>query len=208
MKKIFVTIFSSLCFLGYSQIDYEVFLLSTSIDPFDVIGSDEYEKHNRVSNDITERLMPEANVKDKAEDSGGDTFDAKNLLDGNMKTCWLTSWDGKNEIFEIIIDLEENPNVPNYAQINSIYIANGWRKDLQTWKNYSRIKKASMSINEKIYAEVTFEDTYKTQSIDMDKFKLEKSKRYRIRFKVLEVYKGDKSEQLSISDVQLTGKIK
>lgn len=208
MKKLLITAFTAFCFSGYSQTDYEVFLITANVDPFDIIGNEEYEKYNRVSNDITEKLMPEAGVKDKAEATGEDTFEAKNLLDGNMKTCWLTSWDGKNETFEIIIDLEENTNVTNYAQLNSIYIANGWRKDLQTWKNFSRIKKASMSINEKVYAEVTFEDTYKTQSIDMDKFKLEKSKRYRIRFRILEVYKGDKSEQLGVSDIQLTGKVK
>lgn len=207
MKKFLITAFTAFSLISYSQIEYEVFIIETNVDPFDVLGNNDYEKYNRVGNDITEKLQPQISVKDKAEATATDNFEAKNLIDGNMKTCWLTSWDGKNEVFEFVIDLEETPNI-NSAQINSIYLANGWRKDLQTWKNYSRIKKLSMSINEKPYAEVTLEDTYKTQSIDMDRYKIEKSKRYRFRFRVLEVYKGEKYDQLGLSDIQITGRAK
>lgn len=207
MKRLLISAFTAFTLFSYSQTEYEIILFDANVDPFDIIGSQEYETYNRVGNDITEKLAPEAIVKDKAEAIGNDTFDAKNLLDGNMQTCWLTSWDGKNEVFEIVIDIEENPNV-NSAQLISFYFANGNRKNLESWMNYSRIKKMSMSINEKPYAEITLEDTYKTQSIDMDKFKIEKSKRYRFRFRILEIYKGKKFDQLALSDVQITGKIK
>lgn len=207
MKRLLISAFTAFTLFSYSQTEYEIILFDANVDPFDIIGSQEYETYNRVGNDITEKLAPEAIVKDKAEAIGNDTFDAKNLLDGNMQTCWLTSWDGKNEVFEIVIDIEENPNV-NSAQLISFYFANGNRKNLESWMNYSRIKKMSMSINERPYAEITLEDTYKTQSIDMDKFKIEKSKRYRFRFRILEIYKGKKFDQLALSDVQITGKIK
>lgn len=207
MKRLLISAFTAFTLFSYSQTEYEIILFDANVDPFDIIGSQEYETYNRVGNDITEKLAPEAIVKDKAEAIGNDTFDAKNLLDGNMQTCWLTSWDGKNEVFEIVIDIEENPNV-NSVQLISFYFANGNRKNLESWMNYSRIKKMSMSINEKPYAEITLEDTYKTQSIDMDKFKIEKSKRYRFRFRILEIYKGKKFDQLALSDVQITGKIK
>ncbi len=207
MKRLLISAFTAFTLFSYSQTEYEIILFDANVDPFDIIGSQEYETYNRVGNDITEKLAPEAVVKDKAETNGIETYEAKNLLDGNMQTCWLTSWDGKNEVFEIVIDIEENPNI-NSAQLISFYFANGNRKNMESWMNYSRIKKMSMSINEKPYAEITLEDTYKTQSIDMDKFKIEKSKRYRFRFRILEIYKGKKFDQLALSDVQITGKVK
>lgn len=207
MKK---TVSMLLCFLWvstYAQADYEIFIYEANVDAFDVFGSEEYEKNNRSTNDITLQLNAQISASDKAEPSNGESFEAKNLFDGNMKSCWMSSWDGKNDIIEFVIDLEENPNV-HQAILNEIVFVNGCRKDLTTWKNYSRIKRASLSINEKPYAEITFENTYKMQSIDVEKFKLEKTKRYRFRLKILEVYKGEKNDQLAISDIQLTGKIK
>lgn len=206
MRKLFITALLAFNLLSYAQTDYEIILFETSIDEFDVFGSDEYEKHNRTAQDITEKINPQAACSAKSEPIGPDSFEAKNLIDGNMKTCWLSSGSPKNDIIELIIDIEENESVSS-AQLFSIYFVNGWRKDLQTWKAYSRIKKASMVINELPYGEITFDDTYKFQSIDLEKFKIEKSKRYRIRFKILEVYKGN-SEQVALSDIQLIGKIK
>ena len=206
MRKLFITALLAFNLLSYSQTEYEIILFETSIDEFDVFGSDEYEKHNRTTQDITEKINPLAACSAKSEPIGPDSFEAKNLIDGNMKTCWLSSASPKNDIIELIIDIEENESITS-AQLLSLYFVNGWRKDLQTWKEFSRIKKASMVINELPYGEITFDDTYKFQSIDLEKFKIEKSKRYRLRFKILEVYKG-KSEQVALSDIQLIGKIK
>lgn len=207
MKKIVFILIIIFSLKNYAQTEYEIFIYEANVDAFDVFGSDDYEKNNRSSNDITLQLNAQISASDKAEPANGVSFDAKNLFDGNMKTCWMSSWDGKNDIIEFIIDLEENQNV-NSAVLYEIYFANGCRKDLSTWKSYSRIKRASLSINEKPFAEITFENTYKMQSIDVEKFKLEKTKRYRFRLRILEVYKGEKNDQLAISDIQLTGKIK
>lgn len=207
MKKILTTFVLLYCLSFKAQIEYEIFIYETNVDAFDVIGADNYEKYNRSSNDITEQLKIKFSASDKAEATNEETFEAANLGDGNMKTCWMSSWDGKNDAIEFIIDLDEIPEA-NSAIIHSLYIASGRRKDLNTWKNYSRIKKAALSINEKPYAEITFEDTYKMQSIDLEKFKIEKSKRYRFRLRIVEVYKGLTTDQLAISDIQITGKIK
>lgn len=207
MKKTLATALLTISLWSYSQTEYEIIFLETSIDEFDVIGSDDYEKHNRTSQDITEKLLPEARSSAKAEPIGIDVFDAKNIIDGNMKTCWLSTQSPKNDFIELIIDLEENAAV-NSAQLFNFYFVNGWRKDMQTWKDYSRIKKAFISINEVPYGEVTLENTYKFQSMDLEKFKIEKSKRYRFRIKILEVYQGLKYPNVGLSDIQIIGKIK
>lgn len=207
MKKLLVSVLLAFNLYSYAQTEYEIILFETSVDEFDVFGSEEYEKHNRSSQDITEKIKPEAACSAKSDAIGTDTFEASHLIDGNMKTCWLSSENPKNDIIEIIIDIEENESLTS-AQLNAIYFVNGWRKDLQTWKEYAKIKKASMTINELPYGEITFENTYKFQSIELEKFKIEKSKRYRIRFKILETYKGNSSGRVAISDIQLVGKTK
>ncbi len=207
MRKILSFTFCLFIFILPSQTTYEYLLYNASANEFDVIGDEAYEKNNRNAQDITTKLEPSISSSSKAETIGSDNFEAKNLIDGNMKTCWLSATDGKNETFELIIDLEDNASV-SQAQVWDIYFFNGWRKDFHTWKEYSRIKKASMSVNDMPYAEITFEDTYKLQSIDLDKFKIDKSRRCRIRFRISEVYPGAKFQQVAFSDVQLIGKTK
>jgi hypothetical protein len=207
MQNILIFIMLLCCLVMTSQTEYEIILYTAEVNEFDVFGEDAYEKYNRVKEDIDEAVKPTVSSTVKAEPLGADNFEAKNLLDGNMKTCWMTPNSGKNEMFEIIIDLEEVETISN-AQIKFIYFFNGWRKDYHTWKDYSRIKKASMTVNDLPYAEISFEDTYKCQSIDLEKLKIDKSRRCRIKIRIMDTYAGSKYNQVALSDVQLLGKAK
>jgi hypothetical protein len=207
MKKIIcflLIIFSSVLF---AQREIEIILYEASVNEFDVIGEDSYEKFNRNNQDITEKVKPEIKTTTTAPAENGETFEAKNLLDGNMKTSWISTGDGKNEDIEIIIDLEEVEGI-NTAVLTYMYFFNGRRKDYHTWKDYSRIKKATMTVNDLPYGEITFEDTYKQQSIDFDRFKIDRSRRCRIRLRITDTYKGAKVNQVALSDIQLVGKAK
>ncbi len=207
MRSLLALVFLLSSFLTRSQSEYEILLYETSVNEFDVFGEDTYEKKNRIVQDVTEKLKPEISATAKAEPIGSENFEAKNLLDGNMKTCWMSSGDGKNDGFEIIIDLDEQEGI-NTAQITDIYFFNGWRKDYHTWKEYSRVKKMNLTINDVPFAEIKFEDTYKLQSIDLEKLKIDKSRRCRIKFRIAEIYPGTKYNQVALSDVQLIGKVK
>jgi hypothetical protein len=207
MKKIAVFGFLSLALNCFSQREFEIILFDASVNDFDVIGEEAYEKNNRVKEDITLKVKAEVKTTTKAEASGADNFDSNNILDGNMKTCWISSGDGKNEDIEIVIDLEEVEGI-NVAMISDIYFFNGDRKNYQIWKDYSRIKKVTMTVNDLPYGEIKFEDTYKQQSIDLDKFKIDRTRRCRIRFRIVDTYKGTKSGQVAVSDIQLVGKAK
>ncbi len=206
MKKIAGFILVCIASLSYSQREFEIILFDAAVNEFDVIGEASYEKNNRSGQDVTVKLIPEIKTTSTAP-ATTESFDAKNILDGNMKTCWLSSGDGKNEDIEIIVDLEEVEGI-NVAVISDIYFFSGWRKDYQTWKEYSRIKKMIMTVNDLPYGEITFEDTYKQQSIDLEKFKIDRTRRSRIRFRVVDTYKGSKFNQLAFSDIQLIGKAK
>jgi len=207
MKKITILFFSLFSLTLFPQRDFEIILFDAAVNDFDVIGEEVYEKNNRVREDITTKVKTEVKATTKAEPFGGMTYDAANIIDGNMKTCWLSATEGKNEDIEITVDLEEVEGITQ-AAVSDIYFFSGNRKDYQTWKDYSRIKKISMTVNDLPYGEIKFEDTYKQQSIDLDKFKIDRSRRCRIRFRIVDVYKGNKYNQLAVSDIQLLGKAK
>ena len=207
MKKIIVSVLVCASSVLFSQREFEIILFDAAVNDFDVIGEEAYEKNNRVKEDITLKVKAEVKTTTKAESVGADNFESKNILDGNMKTCWVSSADGKNEDIEIVIDLEEAEGI-NVAVISDIYFFNGDRKNYQVWKDYSRIKKVTMTVNDLPYGEVKFEDTYKQQSIDLDKFKIDRTRRSRIRFRIVDTYKGNKFNQVAVSDIQLVGKAK
>ena len=206
MKKVLVFILVCVAIFSFSQREFEIILFDAAVNEFDVIGEDAYEKNNRVKEDITLKVKAEVKATTTAP-ATAETFDAKNLLDGNMKTCWLSSGDGKNEDVEIVIDLEEVEGI-NVAVVSDIYFFTGWRKDYQTWKEYSRVKKMIMTVNDLPYGEITFQDTYKQQGIDLEKFKVDRTRRSRIRFRIVDTYKGSKYNQLALSDIQIIGKAK
>ena len=207
MKKIVLFILVCLSTATFAQRDYEIILFDAQVNDFDVIGEDAYEKSNRIKEDITLKVKAEISTTTESGPSGGETFSTKNISDGNMKTCWLSSSDGINEDVQIIIDLEEVEGI-TVAMLSDIYFFNGYRKDYHTWKDYARIKKVTMMVNDLPYGEIKFEDTYKQQSIDLDKFKIDRSRRCRIRFRIVDTYKGTKSNQVAVSDIQLIGKAK
>lgn len=207
MKKIIVLLLVLFTHLSNAQGGgYEYYLIDTEVDEFDVLGDDDFEMNLNAEQNVTKKLETTVGAEAKAENIGDISFDAKNTLDANMKTAWLTEGNGKNALIEYVIDIEE-VDVTS-ATLFSIAIFNGWRKDYQTWKDYSRIKKLSITINDKPYAEVNLEDTYKMQTIDLEKMKLDKTRRYRFRFRITEMYPGKKFQQTAISDVQFIGKAK
>lgn len=207
MNKLVLFVFICLSLHAVSQREFEIILFDAHVNDFDVIGDDAYEKNNRVKEDITLKVKTEVKTTTKSETSGDSNFEAANILDGNMKTCWLSGSDGSNEDIELTIDLEEVEGINN-AAVSYIYFFQGWRKDYHTWKDYARIKKVTMTVNDLPYGEIKFEDTYKQQEIDLDKFKIDRSRRCRIRFRIVDTYKGAKSNQVAVSDIQLIGKAK
>lgn len=207
MKKIIIVI--ALLSFGnlISQNMYEYYILESSVDEFDVLGNDAYETNLSLDLNITQKLEVTVGSEVKADSISGSNFNANNTLDNNMKTAWMPTGNGKNALIEYVIDYEDLEGV-NAVTLFQIALFNGWRKDYQTWKDYARIKKVSLTINDKPYAEITLEDTYKHQYIDVEKMKLDKTRRYRFRFRIMETYPGKKYEQVALSDLQFIGKVK
>ena len=208
MKSVFILLFLTFATKGFSQgFAYEYYVMNSVVDEFDIFGNDAYEMNLSLDQNINQKLKIEVGADAKADSTDGNNFRAANTIDGNMKTAWLTPDRGINTLLVFVIDLEEVKGI-NSATLFEIALFNGWRKDYQTWQDYSRIKKVLLVINDKPYAEVTLDDTYKMQYIDLEKMKLDKNRRYRFKLRIMETYPGKKFEQTGLSDVQFIGKAK
>ncbi len=206
MRKLLFCASLLISLLSFSQGGYEYYLIEGDVDEFDVFGEQDYETNLSIEGNLNQKLKIEVGSEIFSAEVNGANFIAKNTLDANMQTCWLTPDNGKNALIEFVIDFEEMDI--NSATLNQIAFFNGWRKDYQTWNDYARVKKVSLTINDKPYAEITLENTYKYQKIDLDKMKLDKTRRYRFRFRIMEMYPGKKYQQTAISDIQFIGRAK
>jgi len=83
--------------------------------------------------------------------------------------------------------------------ITHINIANGYVKDKKTWKNNSRVKKLKVYLNGKFFAILNLKDTqFNSFAIDEIKTNIDGIE---IRFEILEIYKGDKYNDIAISEI-------
>lgn len=206
MRTLIVLFILTCNLTGVAQKSNEYYVLNTEINEFDVLGTDEYETNLNDEENINHKLLVKVGADATSPDIDGISFNAKNTLDANMKTAWLTPDAGKGAQIEYVFDLTE-------AQLKSgtifkLAVFNGWRKDYQTWNDYGRVKTAFITVNDVPYAEVTLEDTYKLQYIDFDRQKIDTSHRYRIRLKIMDTYPGKKSTQTALSDFQIIGRVK
>lgn len=207
MRNTLFILFCTFSLLSNAQTSYEFYETETSVNEFDVLGDSAYETNLIIEQNIHPPIPISVASTAKADTFFQQSFIPQNCLDNNMKTAWMTPGNGKNDMIEFIIDIGDDDKTKNIL-LFEIAFFNGWRKDYQTWQNYSRIKKMSLSINDIPYAEINLADTYKHQYVDMEKYKIDKTHRFRFRFKILEIYPGKTHQQVALSDVQFIGKIK
>jgi len=139
-------------------------------------------------------------------------YEPENAHDLNLKNVWSEGVSGYG-IGEYLI-YHFNYNHP---RITTIYIANGYVKSNSAWKNNSRVKKLKMYINDKPYAILNLKDERANQSFivnpignnpsetwDNEK-DCDENYNWTIKFEILEVYKGDKYDDVVISEIFFSG---
>lgn len=142
--------------------------------------------------------------------NGKINYKSGNLKDFSYQTAWVEGVKGHG-IGETI----EFKFVPQHPRITTIKIANGYIKSKKSWKNNSRVKKLKMYVNDSIYGIINLKDIYSLQSIelktpigysDRKNFdRLKKLPKWKIKFEILEVYKGDKYTDTVISEIFFDG---
>ena len=124
---------------------------------------------------------------------GKNSYGINKINDGNPMTAWVEGADGYGigESFEI-----KAPNV------NNIY--NGYQSSPSNWKNNSRVKKFKVYKDNKPLCYLVLTDEMGRQLFELP-VKVDFEKGYdnpsTFRFEIVEVYKGDKWDDVAISEI-------
>ncbi len=126
---------------------------------------------------------------------------AKNVNDANLLTAWVPS-NEKSSISEKI-SFYFKAFAP---RVHTIIVFNGYLKNIDLWKQNSRVKQFRMSVNEKPYAILDLEDTTAPQSFKFEPLQSKtKDKPLIITLEILEIYKGDKWNDTVITEINFDG---
>src|ERR1700752_118810 len=124
MKAFFISLLV-VCSLGISaQSAGEYYVLNSEINEFDVLGSNEYETNLNDEQNINGKLKVQVGADMTADTMMGANFNAKNTLDANMKTAWMTPKSGKGAQIEYVFNMQDNGL--NSGTLYSIAVFNGW----------------------------------------------------------------------------------
>ncbi|WP_329905507.1 NADase-type glycan-binding domain-containing protein [Porphyromonas pogonae] len=129
------------------------------------------------------------------------TYKADNIHDFNI----LTAWGANNKINPIgqKVNFYFKPFSP---RVTKIIIWNGYQKNTDLWKANSRVAKFKLLINNKPIAILELQDIINAQAFSIDPIQsTDKAKDMIITLEVMDIYKGDKYNDLMISEINFDG---
>jgi len=138
----------------------------------------------------------------------GINYEPKNLADDDQNTAWVEgkSGDGIAEFIEFdysydIKYIEAADGACMYKDY--FYILNGYQKNEQIWKENNRVKKMKMYINgkETCYIDLLDKMGFQLMKLNFIKPLGKKKNTIKIRFEIVEIYKGMKFEDTAISAI-------
>jgi hypothetical protein len=129
----------------------------------------------------------------------------KNLHDGDYGTCWIADTISRVNWIEYVFH-------PISSRVEDIIIVNGYVRNDDLFKTYSRIKKLKMYINNKPIAYLNLEDTNEEQVFRFKPIGHKKDKNYKplkntkwsIKFEIIEIYNG-KNEKIALTEICFDG---
>ncbi|MDQ7826879.1 MAG: hypothetical protein RDV48_29035 [Candidatus Eremiobacteraeota bacterium] len=130
------------------------------------------------------------------------TYETKNMEDGNAKTAWCEGADddGCGEWFECVFV----KGMGKEAVCSGISLTNGYAKNEAAWKENSRVRTLRVELNGKPLQEIALRDTmYPQHATFRPGIKVKIGDR--LRFVITSVYRGSKYADTAISDMTLTG---
>jgi len=134
-------------------------------------------------------------------------YSPKNAHDFDKNTAWIEGKSdyGIGEFIEYVFDFSENKDYNGNLGITKLIIANGYKKDKQTWGNNSRIKQMEVYLNDAIYCTVNLIDSFEIQTVEIGLVKFPPNQLTKLKFKIKEVYKGKKYKDTAISLLMFDG---
>tara|TARA_Y100000385_G_scaffold146337_1_gene151960 strand:- start:335 stop:1429 length:1095 start_codon:yes stop_codon:yes gene_type:complete len=135
-------------------------------------------------------------------------YNANNLNDNDPRTAWVEGKSdyGLGEYFSV-------QGAMFQGEDTNIYIYNGYQQSVSSWKNNSRVKKLRVYVDNRPICYVELKDImggqYFNLSIEsgetMGKFGDWEFQAPWVKFEIVEVYKGDKWNDVAISEIHTRG---
>lgn len=124
------------------------------------------------------------------------SYNQNKVSDFSVRTAWIegVEGDGIGEWVEF--------TVGRATPITEVYIVNGYAKSQKAFQNNSRVKQLKIYENGKPYAILNLKDC---RSIQVFKLGTSKGLCGKIRFEIMDVYKGDLYEDTAISEIFFSG---
>jgi hypothetical protein len=141
------------------------------------------------------------------KENNGINYSAKNAHDFDKNTAWIEGKPdyGIGEFIEYCFDFSETKEYNGRLGINRILLANGYKKNKQTWENNSRVKQLKVYLNDKPYAILNLLDSFEIQTIDIGEIKFPANKETKLKFEITQVYEGIKYKDTAISLLMFEG---
>ena len=129
-------------------------------------------------------------------------YKAGNAHDFDKRTAWIEGVPGYGigEFldYEFIGGEYETP-------ITKVIIINGFVKNELAWKNNSRVKMLKMYLNGTPYAILHLQDNSNFQTFSIGEITAKKNESIRLKFEILDVYKGAKYDDTAITELEFDG---
>lgn len=143
----------------------------------------------------------EGPYKIKSSSSLGEKYKTDNIHDLSFQYAWVEGAKG-NGVGEWVIYYFRN----KCPRINEIIIYNGLVKNDEVWKNNGRVKQLRLLVNDKPFAVLHLQDTRAQQSFKVPLLGRRKDgKDLVLKFQVMEVYPGEKYNDLAITEIYFNG---
>lgn len=134
-------------------------------------------------------------------------YDAEQAHDFSYETVWAEGAKGYG-----IGEYLEYTFSGSSPRITEIIVANGYVKSVEAWRNNSRVKKLKVYFNDKPLVILHLEDKRSVQSFAVDPIGMrsgsiaaEDYPDWKLRFEIMEVYRGDKYDDVVISELFFDG---
>ena len=133
--------------------------------------------------------------------SGKNNYISENSHDFNLFTAWVPNTN--DGVIGQSISYYFSPNSP---RINQIKIYNGYIKNSDLWAANARVSKFKLLINGQPKAILELLDLPSTQIFSIDPINsTESNQDLIVTFEILEIYKGDKYDDVAISEINFNG---
>ncbi len=133
------------------------------------------------------------------------TYGAAHLVDGKRDTVWSEGAKGHGigQSVTITENIKLNSDEKKIDYL-SLCIVNGYIRTPETWKNNSRVKTMTLSVNGKELCRLQLNDTMKPQYFDLTSLGITNSSGKNITFRltIKDVYPGEKYQDTCLTGVE------